>query len=160
MDTGASPRKPTGLRRALLRAPILFYRFGQGRLLGSRFVLINHIGRRTGQPRQTVVEVVDRSARSLTVAAGFGPRSDWYRNLLAHPAASIVHAGRTTGVTATPLPAEQAAGAMLRYANRHPYAAHKLAQVMGYTVDGTDADYLAMGRHLHMLRLDYTTPEG
>jgi deazaflavin-dependent oxidoreductase (nitroreductase family) len=159
MDIGAPVRKPTGLRRALLRAPILLYRLGLGRLLGGGFVLINHTGRRTGRPRQTVVEVVDRSAGSLTVVAGFGPRSDWYRNLLARPAASIVLAGRAAAVTATPLPAEQAAQAMLRYARRHPRAARRLAGVMGYRVDGTDSDYLEMGRRLRMLSLDFTSAE-
>ena len=157
MNTGASPGKPTGLRRALLRAPILLYRLRLGRLLGSRFVLINHTGRRTGRPRQTVVEVVDQSAESLTVAAGFGTGSDWYRNLVAQPAASVVHGGRVTAVTAMPMQAEQAAQAMLAYARRHPRAARGLARVMGFTVDGSDADYLAMGRQLHMLRLDFRT---
>ncbi|GAA1408646.1 nitroreductase family deazaflavin-dependent oxidoreductase [Catellatospora coxensis] len=159
MDTGAPARRPTGLRRALLRAPILLYRVGLGRLLGSRFVLINHTGRRTGIPRQTVVEVVDCSAGSLTVAAGFGPRSDWYRNLLARPAASIVWGGRSAAVTAAPLPAEQAAQAMLRYARRHPRAARGLAGVMGYQVDGTDSDYLELGRRLRMLSLDLTSAQ-
>jgi hypothetical protein len=54
---------PTGLSRLLWRAPIWLYRLGLGGLLGSHFVLLNHVGRKSGQPRQTVLEVVDRDER-------------------------------------------------------------------------------------------------
>ena len=61
------------------RLPIPLYRARLGSLLGRRFVLINHIGRRTGQQRQVVVEVVERDPQTgaVTVAAGFGKRTDW-----------------------------------------------------------------------------------
>ncbi|MFB9236020.1 nitroreductase/quinone reductase family protein [Plantactinospora siamensis] len=41
----------------------------------------------------------------LDWAAGFGARSDWYRNLRAHPRAAIQVGGRRRAVTAVPLPA-------------------------------------------------------
>jgi hypothetical protein len=65
---------PRGLARLAWRAPIWFYRLGLGGLLGQRFVLLNHIGRRSGQPRQAVVEVVRHDKRTGTyiVASGFG----------------------------------------------------------------------------------------
>ena len=47
-------RKPvTGLKRIMFRAPIFLYRIGLGGLLGKRFLLLNHIG------RKTVMEVVN-----------------------------------------------------------------------------------------------------
>ena len=45
---------PKGLLRLDFRVPVYFYRFGLGWLLGGWFVLINHLGRKTGQPHQAV----------------------------------------------------------------------------------------------------------
>jgi hypothetical protein len=55
-------RPPSGLRRALLRAPIWLYRAGLGGLLGRRVLLLTHIGRSTGRARQVVLEVAARDA--------------------------------------------------------------------------------------------------
>ncbi|MEV0271474.1 nitroreductase family deazaflavin-dependent oxidoreductase [Hamadaea sp. NPDC050747] len=152
MEIKQRPRRPSGLRRWAFRLPILLYRLRLGAFLGSRFVLINHIGRKTGQPRQTVVEVVSRADNAVTVAAGFGPGSDWYRNLLVHPSTTIQLGSHHLAVQAHRIDADARAEAMLDYAHRHPGAARKLTKFMGYTVDGSDADYAAVGRALHMLR--------
>lgn len=152
MEIKPRPHRPAGLRRWAFRLPIWLYRVGAGGLLGSRFVLINHLGRVTGRPRQTVVEVVSRTGDAITVAAGFGPGSDWYRNLLAHPQTTIQVGRRRLEVTAQRIDAETRTEAMLEYAHRHPGAARKLTKFMGYTVDGSDTDYAAVAHALHMLR--------
>lgn len=152
MEFSRTPARPTGIRRLLFRAPILLYRAGLGGLLGSRFVLIKHIGRKTGLVRHTVVEVVGWDNDEVTVAAGFGPGSDWYRNLLAHPDTTIQIGPRKLAVNAERLPDPERGEAMLDYAHRHRRAALGLARFMGFTVDGSDADYRAMGIALHMLR--------
>lgn len=51
-------RKPRGLLRFLLRAPIWLYRAGLGGLFGHRLIYIAHRGRRTGARREVVVETV------------------------------------------------------------------------------------------------------
>ena len=50
----------TRLGRALVRAPIWLYRLGLGGLLGRRFLLLTYTGRKSGRPRQVVLEVVGR----------------------------------------------------------------------------------------------------
>jgi hypothetical protein len=82
------PQPPRGFKRMLLRAPIWCYRLGCGWLLGKRFLLLHHLGRNSGLPRQTVLEVVKYDADTDTyfIASGFGKQSDWYRNLLKTPA--------------------------------------------------------------------------
>ncbi len=51
-------RPPHGLMRWLLRAPVWLYRLRLGGLLGDRFLMLTHIGRNSGQPHQSVLEVV------------------------------------------------------------------------------------------------------
>jgi deazaflavin-dependent oxidoreductase (nitroreductase family) len=154
MEFADPPPRPSGIRRALFRLPILLYSIGFGGLLGTRLVLINHIGRKTGLPRRAVVEVVDRDRETLTIAAGFGPGSDWYRNLLHRPRATIQIGRRRYGVTARRLPESECGAVMLDYARRHPRAALRLARFMGFVVDGSDDDYRAMGQALPMMRLE------
>ena len=48
---------PAGLTRFLFRIPINVYRLRLGRLFGSRLLLLSHIGRVSGKPRRTVLEV-------------------------------------------------------------------------------------------------------
>lgn len=150
-----TPRRPRGLTRLLLRLPIQLYRFHLGRLLGGRFLLINHIGRTSGEPRQVVVEVVahDRDPESWTVMSGYGPTADWYRNLLAEPNATIQTGGRTVRVTAAPLSTDEGAHVMESYGAAHPIIARRLAGFMGFEVDGSAQDYRELGRNLPFLRL-------
>ncbi|MCU7730982.1 nitroreductase family deazaflavin-dependent oxidoreductase [Actinoplanes sp. KI2] len=84
MEIVDRPGPPTGLGRLLWRLPILLYRCGLGPLLGHRVMLLTHTGRTTGKPRQAVVEVVFEDQRGYVAASGFGPRADWYRNVMAH----------------------------------------------------------------------------
>jgi deazaflavin-dependent oxidoreductase (nitroreductase family) len=89
-------RQPAGLLRWLLRLPISLYRWGLGGLLGDRFLLLHHRGRKSGQPRRTALEVIeaDRRAGRHLVAAAWGERADWLLNLRAEPQVEIEVGGR------------------------------------------------------------------
>ncbi len=147
---GAPPR---GLRLRLYRLPIVLYRLRLGRLLGGRFLLLRHTGRRTGRARQTVLEVVrhDTEARTWYVASGWGERSDWFRNVLARPEAEIEVSGRRWGVQARRLPIEDAEHELADYARRHPAAARMVARLAGYRIDGLPKDIEALARIIPMM---------
>jgi deazaflavin-dependent oxidoreductase (nitroreductase family) len=146
------PAPPTGLRRRLWRLPIQLYRLGLGPLLGQRVMLLTHLGRVSGRPRQAVIEVVEHDERGWVAASGFGPRADWYQNVMKAPDVTIQVGGRTLPVTATPLPAGEGAELMARYAPRHPAAARRLSKIMGFEVDGSVRDYREVGRLVPFVR--------
>ena len=149
----ARPTRPTGLRRALLRAPVHLYRWHLGWLLGGRFVLVEHIGRVSGARRTTVLEVVDQDAEgAITVASGWGPTSDWFRNLRAHPDVTVQVGRRRRWVTATFPSGDEAAPALLRYAARHPRAARAIFRYLGTPVDGSEAGFRAAAHHVPWVR--------
>ncbi|MDA2813356.1 nitroreductase family deazaflavin-dependent oxidoreductase [Nocardiopsis sp. RSe5-2] len=156
MEETGRPKRPSGVARALYRVPIHLYRWNLGWLMGRRFLMLNHIGRRSGLMRRVVVEVVDRDAAqgTYTVCSGFGPGSDWYRNLLAEPKAVIQIGNKRMKVTAHPLDAESGADTMARYARRHPRSARALAGFMGFRVDGSEADFREAGRRLPFIRFE------
>ena len=143
--------RPRGLLRWFFRIPIWFYRLGLGWLLGSRFLLLHHIGRKSGLPRQTVLEVVnyDKATDTYYIAVGFGPKTDWYRNLLQTPKATIQVKQRKLKITADPLTPEASAEAMVGYARRHSTAARNFSCLLGYNVQqGTEEEYRRVGREL------------
>lgn len=152
----ARPASPSGLLRLGLRLPIVLYRLRLGWLFGHRLVLVAHRGRRSGRWYRTVLEVVeyDRRAGTCTVAAGFGPGSDWYRNLRRTPRTRIRIGLRDRPVTAVALSAEQGGALMARYASRYPRVAPRLCRFLGFEVDGSERDYREVGRRMPFLRFE------
>ena len=149
-------RPPSGVSRALFRAPIYLYRLGLGWLFGKRILLLNHTGRVSGTQRQVILEVVehDRTNGSFVVASGWGPTAAWYRNILHRPQVSVQVGRRTIPVTAVPLTAEEGAEIFARYAARHRAAArYLLPRLMGFSVDGSEADFRAVGQRMPFVRL-------
>ena len=149
-------RPPSGVSRAVFRAPIYLYRLGLGWLFGKRILLLNHIGRVSGKQRQVILEVVehDRTNGSFVVASGWGPTAAWYRNILHTPQVSIQVGRRTIPVTAVPLTAEEGADNFARYAAHHRAAARcLLPRLMGFSVDGSEADFRAVGQRMPFVRL-------
>ena len=152
MRVVAKAEPPRGLRRRLWRLPIGLYRVGLGPLLGRKFILLTHTGRVSGLPRQAVVEVVHRDARGLVAAAGFGRRSDWYRNVVANPRVTVGNGRLRAPAVAHPIDADEGAALMARYGMRHPRAARGLCRIMGFEVDGSEADFREVGRHIPFVR--------
>lgn len=94
--------RPAGWRRRAARLPIPLFRIGLGPVFGKRLLLLHHTGRATGLDRRVVLEVVahDAIGGSWTMASGFGPRSDWYRNLCAEPKTVIQFGNQRAAVQA------------------------------------------------------------
>ncbi|MEZ5117748.1 MAG: nitroreductase family deazaflavin-dependent oxidoreductase [Candidatus Nanopelagicales bacterium] len=141
------PPRPGALQARLFRAPVKLYQAHLGFVLGGRFLMITHVGRKSGLTRRTVVEVArhDPDVPEWYVVSGFGPRSDWFRNLQANPALRIdvgthhfVPEQRFLGVAQT----EE----LLRdYQRRHPRAAKELGKRL------LGADFDASPESLHSL---------
>jgi deazaflavin-dependent oxidoreductase (nitroreductase family) len=75
----------------VFEAPVALYRLHLGWLLGNRFVLLMHTGRKAGRARFTVIEVVayDRSIPEVVVIAAWGAHAQRVRNLKAAPAIGV-----------------------------------------------------------------------
>ena len=123
--------QPVGMLRVGLRLPIWLYRLGLGWLLDDRFLMLTHIGRHSGKPRQTVVEVVkhDPKSNDYYVVSGWGNKADWYRNIHKHPDV-IIHAGwRTLHAHAEDIPFDEAVAILDEYTRLHPMAFKELTRI-------------------------------
>jgi len=138
--------------RWIVRAPVWLFRARLGFVFGSRLLMLEHIGRKTGKRRYVVLEAIDHpSPRTYVVASGFGDRAQWLRNVHAN---HIVHvytgARRAVPGTARPLTPQETAAALTAYARRHPRAWAALRPVFETTLgarincDGTTLPMIAL----------------
>lgn len=149
-------KEPGPAGRWFFRAPIYVYRLGLGGLLGRRMVLIEHTGRTSGLPRQTVLESVRYDDDSIDVAAAWGTKSDWYRNLEAEPRLKV-SSGRMKGAPATSsvLDEKTAESVFTEYTEAHPKSAQALGKTFGLPFD----DAAQMAAAVPLVRLTIDTPD-
>ena len=131
--------------RWLLRAPVALYSAHAGWLLGHRFLLLRHRGRRSHHLYSTVLEVVAwrPAAREAVVMSGFGHGLQWYRNVLAGQAVEVQIARLRFAPDVRPLGADDAVGVLADYERRNRLAAPRvravLSKLAGFRYDGSDA---------------------
>jgi deazaflavin-dependent oxidoreductase (nitroreductase family) len=130
--------------RRLMRAPIWIYKARAGALFGSRILMLEHIGRKSGAPRYAVLEVVDHpAADTYVVASGFGRKAQWFRNIRANPRVRV-YAGSHAPAPATAriLDQQEADRALAAYRSRHARAWEQLSPVLEETLGTpiTDTD--------------------
>jgi deazaflavin-dependent oxidoreductase (nitroreductase family) len=122
--------------RRLMRAPIWIYKARAGAMFGSRILMLEHIGRKSGVPRYAVLEVVDHpSADTYVIASGFGRKAQWFRNIAANPRVRVYagsHAPRRA--TARVLDQHEADRALAVYKSRHPRAWEQMHPVLEDTL--------------------------
>jgi deazaflavin-dependent oxidoreductase (nitroreductase family) len=127
-------RKPGRLALALFRMPVRAYNHDAGWMLGHTFIEFTHVGRKTGQPHETVAMVLgyDGSTREAVICAAWGPDTDWFRNLRAR-SASRVRLGREQY---TPqhrfLTTDQAFEVAVAFRRDHPHRLHLMQAVLGW----------------------------
>ncbi|MFB8003254.1 nitroreductase family deazaflavin-dependent oxidoreductase [Nocardia sp. NPDC056000] len=114
--------------RWVVRAPIALFRAGLGFVFGSRMLMLQHIGRRSGAARFVVLEVVDRPApQEIVIVSGFGKQAQWYRNIVADPHVRVwIGTRRGAPAIATAMSEPESAAALAHYARIHPVAWDRL----------------------------------
>lgn len=143
------------LARRAFALPTHLYRAGLGGLLGHRFLLLVHEGRRSGRRYETVVEVIrwDPATREAVVLSGWGRRASWFRNVEAGGPAEIrIGRERWQAPSHRVLDEQEAADALAGYERRHRLAAplvrRVLARLAGTAYDGSPAARQAVVRVL------------
>lgn len=86
--------------RLLFRAPIIMWRLGLGPLVGRVLMIVTHTGRISGLPRRTMVEY-HKLTGIIYAPCAFGPRSDWYKNIVADPHVTVQTANGTSSMIAS-----------------------------------------------------------
>jgi deazaflavin-dependent oxidoreductase (nitroreductase family) len=120
----------------LMRAPIRIYRARAGALLGARFLMLEHTGRKSGAKRYAVLEVIDHPGPdTYVIASGFGRKAQWFRNIQANPRVRVYVGSRAPRpASARILDQEQADRTLASYRSRHSRAWEQLRPVLEETL--------------------------
>ena len=151
-------KPPRGIEKALFKLPNFFYNMGLGSIMGSRFVQLSHIGRKSGKIYKTVVEVVDYDPdqRKIYIASGFRQKSDWYKNIRKTPQIEVNFRGKLHEAVAKELDQVDSENVLLNYTHNHPLAMKELAKFMGYEIDGSDEDVRLLAGELPLIEVHLT----
>jgi deazaflavin-dependent oxidoreductase (nitroreductase family) len=126
-----------------LRLPVHLYDLGAARLLGHRFLLLTHRGRRSGRLYRTMLEVVgwDPERREAIAMSGFGPDANWRLNVLAGGAVEVRIAELRFEPRVRSPEREEAVGVLADYERRNrvagPIVRAVLSRLAGFRYDGS-----------------------
>jgi deazaflavin-dependent oxidoreductase (nitroreductase family) len=87
------PAKGT-LNRIIFKSPLIGWRMGLGSLMshpalgGNKMLVLTTWGRRSQLPRHTMLTYASAGGKEY-LCSGWGPRSDWYQNIIANPAVTV-----------------------------------------------------------------------
>lgn len=92
-----------GWRRIWMRTPLLYWRLGLKPLITRarffRFLVLTTRGRKSGQPRHTMLAHFVLDGR-IYIGAGWGQRTQWYQNILVDPRVTVDVRGPAFGAVA------------------------------------------------------------
>lgn len=149
--------RPSRTLRRLLRAPACLYHWRLGWLLGYRFLLLVHVGRRSGRRHRTVLEVVEYrpQTREAVVISAFGPNADWLRNIEAAPHPEVVIGSQRFTAVHRRLGADEAERVLAGYERRNRLAAPiiraVLSRLLGWRYDGSAAHRRRLAAQLPLI---------
>jgi deazaflavin-dependent oxidoreductase (nitroreductase family) len=136
----------TSLLRTIFRLPVYVYRWRLGWLFGHRFLLLVHVGRRTGRRHETVLEVLEyrKAPREAVVMSGFGRNANWLRNISAGRCVQVAIGADRFTATHRVLETGEAASVVSAYEQRHrlltPLIRLVLSRLLGWQYHGDDRE--------------------
>lgn len=133
----------------VFKLPLVLYRLRLGWLFGHRFMLLTHVGRRSGKVRQTVLAVLhfDAHTKELKAVSAWNA-SEWHKNIQAAPALQV-----ETGLTRyTPvqrdLSAEEIAQLFVDFRRDRPLFSRMVCRIPGWKWDSSFDEFLELARTL------------
>lgn len=143
MDKLVMRESPGPFFKWWFKLPILQYKMGMGWMIGRYILLLTTTGRKTGKPRHTPLEYVyDQENDRYRIAAGWGGRTDWYRNMLKDPCVHVQVGRRKFETVAERASDEEVAKFMKHVSDRHPRMDRVWNRWSDKPVDGTFESYV------------------
>ncbi len=156
--------RPGPILSRVLRAPAGVYDHNAGWMFGERFLRLTHLGRTSGQPRQTMLEVIahDPISGEYMVIAGLGRSANWYRNLQAHDALEVAVGRRRFRPAHRELDPQEAADTIADYEHRHrllaPIITGVLSWLVGWPYDASEAARARLAAELPVIAFRPASP--
>ena len=148
----AAPPKnqnPPGFMIPIFKLPLILYRLGMGWMLGKRFMLLTHVGRRSGKVYRSVLAVLrfDEKTREIQAVSPWSS-SNWFRNIQAAPALEVETGSVRYAPVQRSLSQEEIAALFIEYRDKHPIFSRMVARIPGWNIDSSYEEFLELARSL------------
>lgn len=159
LATAASQPHPPAFMIPFMKLPTLLYRLGLGWMFGQRFMLLTHVGRRSGKTYHTVLAVlrIDENTKEIFAVSPW-IKSNWYHNIQAAPALEVetgtgkIGSGRFGSIRYAPaqrdLSPEEIASLFMEFRSRHPIFSRMVARIPGWKINSSYEEFLELARTL------------
>jgi len=138
-----SPRRVGLLMKWIFKFPLLLNKIGLGALMAPYVLILTTKGRKTGKLRQTPVEYqYDAGQDRYYVMAGWGGKTDWYRNLRLEPRVTVQIGKRRFEAVAVPATAGEVGEQMLALTKKRPNLAREWSRWTDEPLDGSLEAYV------------------
>jgi deazaflavin-dependent oxidoreductase (nitroreductase family) len=137
-------KKPRGFLKLFYKAPVFLHKLGFvwwiEKFTGATWMLITTTGRKTGKPRQVMVDVLnyDHDLDTYYIEAAYGGRADWVRNIRANPVFQVQVGKRKFAARATELPPDQNGDLLVAMYRRAPGYTRTVFAVVGVKVNNEE----------------------
>ena len=141
--------KPPRFMIPIFKLPMILYRAGLGWLFGHRFMLLTHIGRRSGKVRRTILAVLrfDSQTKEIMAISAWSA-SDWYLNIQASPALQVETAFTRYAPVQRALSPEEIATLFEEYRKKHPIFSRIVCQIPGWKWNSSHEEFLKLAHTL------------
>lgn len=140
--------------RLIFKIPILYFRLGVGGFFYPPTLLLTTTGRKTGRLHATPLEYTyDGMSNTYKVSAGWGGKTDWYRNARANPQVTLQVGRLVFQATAEPCPDEEAGRQMFEISRRVRVMDRVWQHWSDRPLDGTPESYIYAARFFPSLKL-------
>lgn len=154
-DAHSFPPKPKGLLKLFYKFPTNFFKWHLGWIFGHRFLMITHIGRKSGKRYQTVLEVIryTPATQEYIIISGYGSNSDWFKNITKTPIVDVQVKNKHFTPKQKILSAEETFQIFDAYRVKHPFAFKEIIWGMRYPYDGTTESLRSICNFIHGISL-------
>lgn len=150
--------RPRGFLKFFFKFPLILHRLGLvwwiEKFTGAQWMLITTTGRKSGKPRQVMVDVMkyDKETDTYYVEAAYGVRADWVRNIQANPVFHGQVGRRKFKARAVELTAGEGEEMLVAFYRKVPKYARAVMSLGGLKVND-EAELRQMARKLVLLAI-------
>ncbi len=138
----------------IFKIPIFFYRIGLANLFSGTVLFLTTTGRKTGRPHLTPLEFrYEPEDDSYILVAGWGGKTDWYRNACANPLVRVTARGRSFESTAEPLTQDEITRLLVESTRLNPGSLAIWSRWAGEALDGSEESLARAAKYFPGLRL-------
>ena len=139
--------------RSIARAPLVLWRLGLGPVIGRLMLVLTTTGRKSGLPRQAMVEYHMFNGRKYA-PSGFGAQAQYYQNIMVNPYVTIQTAAGTERAIAARVTDDEELLAVFEQIKRDDPAFLLNSYFRSLGIEPTNEDILAHKDRIYLLRFD------